>query len=53
MMLERDVTIGMSLIGALTSAGLGGSCVVPYHDTHFSIGHSLHQGSPFIDDRQL
>lgn len=24
-----------------------------YHDTHFAIGHSLHQGSPFVDDRIL
>lgn len=69
-MLEPDVTVGMSLTGALTPAGLGGSCVVPliragfvdwivssganlYHDTHFSIGHSLHQGTPFVDDRIL
>jgi deoxyhypusine synthase len=69
-MLDADVTIGMSITGALTPAGLGGSCVVPlmeagfvdwivstganlYHDTHFSIGHSLHRGSPFIDDRIL
>jgi deoxyhypusine synthase len=69
-MLDSDVTIGMSLTGALTPAGLGGSCVVPlikagfvdwivstganlYHDTHFSIGHSLHRGSPFLDDRVL
>ena len=69
-MLERDVTIGMSLTGALTPAGLGGSCVVPlmkagfvdwivstganlYHDTHFAIGHTLHRGNPFIDDRIL
>jgi len=69
-MLESDVTIGMSLTGALTPAGLGGSCVVPliksgfvdwivstganlYHDTHFAIGHTLHRGSPFIDDRAL
>jgi deoxyhypusine synthase len=69
-MLAPDVTIGMSLTGALTPAGLGGSCVAPlikagfvdwvvstganlYHDTHFSIGHSLHRGSPFIDDRLL
>ncbi len=69
-MLERDVTIGMSLTGALTPAGLGGSCVVPliksgfvdwivstganlYHDTHFAIGHSLHKGTPFVDDRML
>ena len=69
-MLERDVTIGMSLTGALTPAGLGGSCVVPlmkagfvdwivstganlYHDTHFAIGHTLHRGNPFLDDRIL
>jgi len=69
-MLEHDVTIGMSLTGALTPAGLGGSCVVPlikagfvdwivstganlYHDTHFAIGHSLHKGTPFVDDRVL
>lgn len=69
-MLQPNVTIGMSLTGALTPAGLGGSCIVPliksgfvdwivstganlYHDTHFAIGHSLHRGSPFIDDRIL
>ena len=69
-MLERDVTIGMSITGALTPAGLGGACVVPliehgfvdwivstganlYHDTHFSIGRTLHQGTPFLDDREL
>jgi deoxyhypusine synthase len=69
-MLEKDVTIGMSLTGALTPAGLGGSCVVPliengfvdwivstganlYHDTHFSIGRTLHKGTPFVDDRLL
>lgn len=69
-MLEPDVTIGMSLTGALTPAGLGGSCIVPlmkagfvdwivstganlYHDTHFVIGHSLHRGSPFVDDTLL
>jgi deoxyhypusine synthase len=28
-MLKENVTIGMSLTGALTPAGLGGSCVVP------------------------
>ncbi len=69
-MLGADVTIGMSLTGALTPAGLGGSCIVPlmkagfvdwivstganlYHDTHFAIGHTLHRGNPFIDDRIL
>ena len=24
-----------------------------YHDTHFAIGHSLHKGTPFVDDRVL
>lgn len=69
-MLDKDVTIGMSLTGALTPAGLGGSCIVPlieagfvdwivstganlYHDTHFGIGHQLHRGNPFLDDRML
>ena len=69
-MLSPDSTVGMSITGALTPAGLGGSCVVPmikagmidwlvitganlYHDTHFSIGHSLHRGTPFTDDRLL
>lgn len=69
-MLEPDVTVGMGLTGALTPAGLGGTCIVPliesgfvdwivstganlYHDTHFSIGQSLHQSTPFLDDRIL
>lgn len=69
-MLASDTTVGMSITGALTPAGLGGSCIVPlikagfvdwivstganlYHDTHFSIGHSLHRGTPFMDDRVL
>ncbi len=69
-MLSKNATIGLSLTGALTPAGLGGSCLVPlmragfvdwivstganlYHDTHFAIGHSLHRGSPFGDDRIL
>jgi deoxyhypusine synthase len=68
-MLNEDVTIGMSLTGALTPAGLG-SCLKPlmengfidwivstganmYHDTHFALGHSLHKGSPFLDDIKL
>jgi len=69
-MLSADVTVGLSITGALTPAGLGGSCLVPlikagfidwivstganlYHDMHFAIGHSLHRGSPFADDRVL
>ncbi|MGA7161148.1 MAG: deoxyhypusine synthase [Bacteroidota bacterium] len=68
--LAADVTVGMTITGALTPAGLGGSCIVPlmkagfvdwivstganlYHDTHFAIGKTLHQGNPFIDDRVL
>jgi deoxyhypusine synthase len=66
-MLEPDVTVGLSLTGALTPAGLGISALIPliragfvdwiistganlYHDTHFGIGLSLHQGSSNISD---
>ena len=69
-MLSPKTTVGMSLTGALTPAGLGGACIVPlmkagfvdwivstganlYHDTHFAIGHTLHRGTPFTDDRLL
>jgi len=69
-MLEPDVTVGMSLTGALTPAGLGMSTVIPlleagfvdwivstganlYHDAHFGLGLSLHQGSPFANDVEL
>ncbi len=61
-MLVEDVTVGLSLAGALTPAGLGMSCIIPliehgfidwivstganlYHDTHFALGLSMHQGS--------
>ncbi len=66
-MLEPDVTIGVSLTGALTPAGLGISALIPliqagfidwivstganlYHDTHFGIGLSMHQGNAQISD---
>jgi deoxyhypusine synthase len=66
-MLAADVTVGVSLTGALTPAGLGLSALIPliehgfidwmvstganlYHDTHFAIGLSLHQGDPHISD---
>jgi deoxyhypusine synthase len=69
-MLEPDVTVGLSITGALTPAGLGISALVPlmragfvdwvittganlYHDTHFGIGLSLHQGSTAISDVTL
>jgi deoxyhypusine synthase len=69
-MLEPDVTVGLSITGALTPAGLGISALIPlmragfvdwiittganlYHDTHFGIGLSLHQGSTSISDVTL
>jgi len=69
-MLEENVTVGVSVTGALTPAGLGMSCLIPlmeagfidwmvstganlYHDTHFALGLSMHQGTPFVDDVKL
>ena len=69
-MLDEDVTVGVTLTGALTPAGLGISAIIPlikagfidwiistganlYHDTHFGIGLSLHQGDAKMDDRVL
>src|ERR1700682_330446 len=66
-MLEPEVTVGLSLTGALTPAGLGISALIPliragfidwiistganfYHDTHFGIGLSLHQGDAQTSD---
>ena len=66
-MLEPDVTVGMTLTGALTPAGLGMAALIPlveagfvdwiistganlYHDTHFGIGLSLHQGNAQTSD---
>src|SRR2546427_11306882 len=66
-MLEPDVTVGLSITGALTPAGLGISALIPlikagfvdwiistganlYHDTHFGIGLSMHQGNAQISD---
>src|SRR5881392_1222184 len=69
-MLADDVTIGLTITGALTPAGLGISALIPlikagfidwiistganlYHDTHFGIGLSMHQGDAKLDDRLL
>jgi len=69
-MLDPDVTVGMSLTGALTPAGLGMSTIIPlleagfvdwiistganlYHDAHFGLDLSLHQGTHQIDDVAL
>ena len=66
-MLEPDVTIGLTLTGALTPAGLGMSALIPlikagfidwiistganfYHDTHFGIGLSMHEGNAQTSD---
>ena len=66
-MLEPEVTVGVSLTGALTPAGLGISALNPlikagfidwiistganlYHDTHFGIGLSMHQGNAQTSD---
>ncbi|MFN2510201.1 MAG: deoxyhypusine synthase [Pyrinomonadaceae bacterium] len=66
-MLEPEVTVGLSLTGALTPAGLGISALIPlikagfidwiistganlYHDTHFGIGLSMHEGNAQTSD---
>jgi len=66
---ENDTTIGLTVAGALTPAGLGG-CVIElmdrglidfmistganlYHDLHYALNFSLHRGSPFLDDVEL
>ncbi len=64
-----DTTIGLTVAGALTPAGLGG-CVIElmerglidfmistganlYHDLHYALNFQLHRGSPFLDDVDL
>jgi deoxyhypusine synthase len=66
---EHDTTIGLTVAGALTPAGLGG-CVVElmerglvdflistganlYHDLHYALNFTLHRGSPFVNDVEL
>src|SRR4051795_13760486 len=65
----NDTTIGLTVAGALTPAGLGG-CVIElmerglidfvistganlYHDLHYALNFTLRRGSPFLDDREL
>jgi len=57
-MLESDVTIGTSLTGALTPAGLGGSCVVPLMKNGFvdwivSTGANLYHDAHFAIGHKL
>jgi deoxyhypusine synthase len=66
---EHDTTIGLTIAGAMTPAGLGG-CVVElmerglvdfvistganlYHDLHYALNFTLHRGTPFVDDVAL
>jgi deoxyhypusine synthase len=57
-MLERDVAVGMSLTGALTPAGLGGSCIVPlmrngFVDWIVSTGANLYHDTHFAIGHHL
>jgi deoxyhypusine synthase len=66
---EHDTTIGLTIAGAMTPAGLGG-CVIEmmdrglvdfvistganlYHDLHYAMNFTLHRGSPFANDLEL
>ena len=66
---EHDTTIGLTVAGALTPAGLGG-CVIElmdhglvdfvistganlYHDLHYALNFTLRRGSPFLNDVEL
>ena len=66
---SNDTTIGLTIAGAMTPAGLGG-CVIEmmdrglvdfiistganlYHDLHYALNFTLRRGSPFVDDVEL
>jgi deoxyhypusine synthase len=66
---ENETTIGLTMAGALTPAGLGG-CVIElmerglvdfivstganlYHDLHYALNFTLRRGSPFVNDVDL
>ncbi len=66
---KNNTTIGLTIAGAMTPAGLGG-CVIAmmerglvdfvistganlYHDLHYALNFTLRRGSPFLDDRDL
>ena len=65
----EETTVGLTMAGALSPAGLGG-CVIElmdrglvdfiistganlYHDLHYALNFTLHRGSPFLDDVAL
>src|SRR5260370_5880098 len=66
---EKDVTVGLTMAGALTPAGLGG-CILTlmengfvdfiistganlYHDMHYALAMALHRGDFRLDDTKL
>src|SRR6266705_1362836 len=66
---EKDVTIGLTMAGALTPAGLGG-CILTlmeygfvdfiistganlYHDMHHALAMAMHRGDFRLDDTKL
>jgi len=56
--LESDVTVGMTITGALTPAGLGGSCIVPLMKAGFvdwivSTGANLYHDTHFAIGKKL
>src|SRR5437016_854104 len=57
-MLARDTTVGLSITGALTPAGLGGSCIVPLMKAGFvdwivSTGANLYHDTHFAIGHSL
>jgi deoxyhypusine synthase len=66
---ENETTIGLTIAGAMTPAGLGGSIIELmdrglvdfiistganlYHDLHYALNFTLHRGSPFVNDVEL
>lgn len=66
---KNKTTIGLTIAGAMTPAGLGGSIITMmerglvdfiistganlYHDLHYALNFTLRRGSPFLDDREL
>jgi deoxyhypusine synthase len=66
---DSETTIGLTIAGAMTPAGLGG-CVIElmdrglvdfiistganlYHDLHYALNFTLRRGSPFLNDVEL
>src|SRR5262249_43666530 len=66
---ENETTIGLTIAGAMTPAGLGGCAIAMiargrfasiistgatlYHDLHYALTFPLPRASPFVDARKL